>query len=392
MMPQPLEPGSIQRGCPTAMSAHYLSFNASASEHHFVSIIMPVRNEAAYIVPCLQAVLVQNYPVDAFEVIIADGMSDDGTRDKVYELAGRDLRVRLIDNPQRFVSPGLNAALHAARGDILIRMDAHTEYEPDYVRQCVEVLRGTGAASVGGAWRATGRSYWQKAIALAFQSPFSSGGAGSHALDYEGEVDAVYLGCWRKATLEQIGGFDEELVRNQDDELSLRLVRAGAKLWQSPRIRSWYYPRASPRALFNQYAQYGYWKVRVIQKHKRPASIRHLVPAGFVASLMMLIVLSYFSHAARWLLAGLVSLYIMADLGASLLTCRTPATFRYLPVMPLIFAVYHFGYGYGFLRGLVDFSLRSKGGSNTFSQLTRPQKNATDHGGLRASRKDFSSI
>jgi cellulose synthase/poly-beta-1,6-N-acetylglucosamine synthase-like glycosyltransferase len=279
--------------------------------------------------------------------------------------------VRLIDNPRHFVSSGLNAAIRAARGDILIRMDAHTEYAPDYVRQCVEVLRETGAACVGGAWRAIGQSYWQKAIALAFQAPFSSGGAGSHAVDYEGEVDAVYLGCWQKVTLEQIGGFDEELVRNQDDELSLRLVRAGAKLWQSPRIRSWYYPRVSLRALFNQYTQYGYWKVRVIQKHKLPASLRHLVPGGFMASLMILMVLSCFSHVARWLLTGLVSLYVVANFGASLLTCRTSATCRYLPVMPLIFAMYHFGYGYGFLRGLIDFSLRRQGGSRRFSRLTR---------------------
>jgi len=357
------------------MHTPYPASDARARIHHFASIIMPVCNEAAYIVPCLQAILAQDYPVDAFEVIIADGMSDDGTREKVRELAGRDRRVRLIDNPQRFVSPGLNAALRAARGDVLIRMDAHTEYAPDYVRQCVEVLQETGAANVGGPWRAIGRSYWQKAIALAFQSPFSSGGAGSHAVEYEGEVDAVYLGCWWKATLEQVGGFDETLVRNQDDELSLRLVRAGAKLWQSPRIRSWYYPRASLRALFNQYAQYGYWKVRVIQKHKLPASMRHLVPGGFVASLMLLTVLSGFSHAARWLLAGLVSLYSVANLGAALLTCRTPATCCYLPVMPLIFAAYHFGYGYGFLRGLVDFTVRRKSGSSTFSQLTRPQKN-----------------
>ncbi len=164
------------------MNAHYPASDTRASEHHFVSIIMPVRNEAAYMIPCLQAVLAQDYPADAFEVIIADGMSDDGTREKVRQLAGRDLRVRLIDNPQRFVSPGLNAALRAARGDIIIRMDAHTEYEPDYVRQCVEVLQETGAANVGGAWRATGRSYRQKAIALRFQAPFSPSGARSHAV------------------------------------------------------------------------------------------------------------------------------------------------------------------------------------------------------------------
>jgi cellulose synthase/poly-beta-1,6-N-acetylglucosamine synthase-like glycosyltransferase len=345
------------------------------NNYDFVSIIMPVRNEAAHIIPCLQAVLAQDYPAEAFEVIIADGMSDDGTRAKICALASRDARVRLIDNPQQFVSPGLNAALHAACGSIVIRMDAHTEYEPDYVRQCVAVLQETSAACVGGPWRATGRGYWQKAIALGFQSPFSSGGSASAYVDFEGEIDAVYLGCWRKATLEQIGGFDEELVRNQDDELSLRLVRAGAKLWQSPRIRSWYYPRASLSALFNQYAQYGYWKVRVIQKHTLPASIRHLVPGGFVAILIILMILSGFNHTARWLLAGLVTFYVVANLGASLLTCGTPTTCRYLPVMPLIFTAYHFGYGYGFLRGLVDFSLRCKSGSKTFSQLTRQQKN-----------------
>ena len=352
------------------MSAPSSASGTRASAYHFVSIIMPVRNETASIVPCLQAVLAQDYPALAFEVIIADGMSDDGTREKVHELAHRDKRVRLIDNPRHFVSSGLNAAIRAARGDILIRMDAHTEYAPDYVRQCVEVLQETGAANVGGAWRATGRTYWQKAIALAFQAPFSSGGASSHAVDYEGEVDAVYLGCWWKTTLEQIGGFDEELVRNQDDELSLRLVRAGAKLWQSPRIRSWYYPRASPRTLFSQYAQYGYWKVRVIQKHQL-ASLRHLVPGVFVAGLIVLIIASCFTHVARWLLAGLVSLYVVANFGASLLTCCTPATCRYLPVMPLIFAMYHFGYGYGFLRGFIDFSLRRQGGSRRFSRLTR---------------------
>ncbi|MBI3415673.1 MAG: glycosyltransferase family 2 protein [Verrucomicrobia bacterium] len=354
------------------------STQASAiAEPPLVSVIMPVRNEAGHIEPCLRAVAAQDYPMARLEVLIADGMSDDGTRARITEFARTDARVRLIDNPNRIVPTGLNAALRAARGEIIIRMDAHTEYAPDYVRQCVRVLGETGADNVGGAWVATGRSWLQKAIALAFHSRFASGGAGSHSVAYEGEVDSVYLGCWRKTTLERIGGFDDELVRNQDDELCLRLSRAGGKLWQSTAIKSTYFPRASVSALFRQYAQYGYWKVRVIQKHKLPASIRHLVPGGFVGSLILLALASIFSAWARWALVVLLGTYTLANLVATISTCaRSAATMSFLPVMPLVFIAYHVGYGYGFLRGLIDFVVLRSGGNKKFSRLTRGQSSA----------------
>ena len=340
----------------------------------FVSIIMPVRNESDYVENCLRAVLAQDYSPARLEVIIADGLSDDGTRAKISEFARADARVRLIDNPGRIVPTGLNAAIRAARGDIIIRMDAHTDYAPDYVRQCVRVLGETEADNVGGAWVATGRSWLQKAIALAFHSRFASGGAGSHSVHHEGAVDSIYLGCWRRTTLERLGGFDDELVRNQDDELCLRLSRAGGKLWQSTAIKSTYYPRASVGALFRQYAQYGYWKVRVIQKHKLPASIRHLVPGGFVGALILLSGLSLFAAWARWALVSLLSLYALANLAATLLTCaRSATTLSFLPVMPLIFMAYHFGYGYGFLRGFIDFVVLRSGGRKAFGRLTRGQ-------------------
>ncbi len=337
----------------------------------FVSIIMPVRNEARHIDHSLRAIIAQDYPADALEILVADGRSDDGTRELIQRWASRDPRVRLIDNPGQIVPTGLNAALALARGEIIVRMDAHTEYAADYVRQCVRVLEETGAHNVGGPWCAEGRNYLQKAVALAFQSPFSSGGAGSHAKSYEGQVDSVYLGCWRRATLQAIGGFDEELVRNQDDELNLRLVRAGYRLWQSPRIQSWYYPRNSLRALFRQYAQYGYWKVRVIQKHRLPASWRHMVPGAFVATLASLAVLSTYSVAARLTLLGLLAIYFVANGLASLHTCRRVPLLIYLPVLPAVFACYHFGYGYGFLRGLIDFGLARRTPAAQFSRLTR---------------------
>jgi hypothetical protein len=190
-------------------------------------------------------------------------------------------------------------------------------------------------------------------------------------MDWEGAVDTVYLGCWRKSRLIELGLFDEELVRNQDDELNLRIVRGGGMVYQSASIRSWYRPRSSPAALFRQYTQYGYWKVRVIQKHTIPASWRHMVPGAFVGGLIILTFLAPFSQIARlaWLLW--VSAYLLGNALASLITCARPGQFRFLPVMPIVFAAFHFGYGYGFLRGVLDFCLFRRGADASFKTLTR---------------------
>ena len=236
-------------------------------------------------------------------MIVADGMSDDGTRAILEQFAKTEPRLKIVDNPNRIVSTGLNAALAVARGKVIIRMDAHTEFARDYVRSCLEVLEATGADNVGGPWVAKGSGQVGRAIAAAFQSPFAMGGARGHDPSYEGTVDTVYLGCWPRRVFDQIGLFDEELVRNQDDEFNLRLTEHGGRIYQSPRIRSWYTPRNSLRALLNQYKQYGYWKVRVIRKHQKPASIRHLVPAAFMCSLVMLGAASFWSSlaGAAWL-------------------------------------------------------------------------------------------
>jgi len=336
-----------------------------------VTIIVPCRNERSHIEAAVLSILSQQNVPGSFEIVVADGMSDDGTKEVLELIAAREPRLRIIDNPGRIVSTGLNAAIAAARGNIIIRMDAHTEYAEDYIKQCVEVLERSGADNVGGPWSAKGRSYLQKAIALAFQFPFSSGGAGSHRLDYEGEVDSVYLGCWRKACLERLGLFDEELVRNQDDELNLRLVRSGGRLWQSPSIRSSYFPRSSLLALFRQQAQYGYWKVRVIQKHRIPASLRHLVPGGFVGAVLLLGVLLPFSKWAGLALSGLLGSYLLANVGATLVCCQSAAYWKYISVMPSVFAAYHFGYGWGFLRGMFDFLLLKRTGGQQYRSLTR---------------------
>lgn len=352
----------------------------------FASIIIPCRNEVEHIERCLESILAQEALPDGnvFEVLVADGMSDDGTREKVRAIASGDPRVRLIDNEERIVSTGLNKAIRAARGEIVIRMDAHTEYASDYVRECVCVLQEVRAACVGGPWQARGERLVERGIAAAFQSPFCAGGARSHKIDFEGEVDAVYLGCWRKETLLQMGGFDEELVRNQDDELSFRSRLHGNRLWQSPRIKSWYRPRPSLASLFRQYLQYGYWKVRVIQKHRRPASLRHLVPVCFVFGLF----LGWLPALIHW---GLLAVYVagLAIYGALNLFYSARAAARagwdVLPVLPLVFLLYHVSYGLGFARGMLDFVVLRRGPAARMTDLTRAAK-ARKTASLRSAR------
>lgn len=347
-----------------------LSPSAHADTPIDISVIVPCRNEARYIDAFLRNVLAQRLGSLAIEILVADGESEDGTHEIIEAWASRDGRIRLIDNPGRVVSTGLNSAIRCSRGSTIVRMDVHTEYAQDYLAQCVATLTKSGADNVGGPWRAAGNGYWQTAVALAFQSPFSSGGAGSHRLDYEGPVDSVYLGCWRRDAFDRFGMFDEELVRNQDDELNLRIIRGGGKVWQNPEIRSSYHPRASLQKLFAQYAQYGYWKVRVIQKHRIPASVRHLAPALFVAALGLSLLLSPLSAISLFVFLGLSGSYVLANMLASLTVCARPGKWRYLPVMPLVFAGFHFGYGVGFLRGLWDFIVRKRA-HEKYSRLTR---------------------
>jgi glycosyltransferase involved in cell wall biosynthesis len=335
-----------------------------------VTVVVPCRNEYGHIASCVAGLLALEPPRGGFEIIVADGNSDDGSRNILNCLAEKDSRVRVIDNPGRIASSGLNAAIRAARGGIIVRADAHTEYAPDYLVQCLEVLDQTGADNVGGPARTRTSGYTQQAVAAAYHSPFSVGGARFHNPDYEGCVDTVTYGCWRRGAFERFGYFDEELVRNQDDEHNLRIIRGGGKVWQSPKIKSWYKPRVSLGDLFQQYAQYGYWKVRVIQKHRLPASPRHLVPATFILTLALLAALSPVVAGASSVLLLALGFYALALLGASVATAAK-TEWKLLPLLPLVFVCYHFGYGIGFLHGIWDFLVRRAKPSPGFSHLTR---------------------
>jgi len=325
-----------------------------------VTIIVACRNEVKHIRDFLDSVLSQEMAGMSWEGIIADGMSDDGTREVLEAYVARHRQLHVIANPGRIVSTGLNAAIRAARGEIIIRMDAHTFYAADYCRVCVETLDRTGADNVGGPARTRSVGVRAHAVAAAYHSPFSTGGARFHDVNYEGWVDTVPYGCWRKTTLERIGLFDETLVRNQDDELNLRFLRAGGKIWQSPAIVSWYSPRPTLSSLFRQYFQYGFWKVAVIRKHTLPASWRHMAPIGFVLSNILFLagmVVTKAIGAKQWfatsavLWFSLVATYMLAILTASLIAARRNG-WATLPHLPAVFAAYHLSYGLGFLVGL----------------------------------------
>jgi succinoglycan biosynthesis protein ExoA len=339
-----------------------------------VSIIVPCRNEKDFIEASLRSMLAQQPVPGGIEIIVSDGMSDDGTGKILRQLEKEDPRVRVIENPGLITTSGLNAAILTAHGKIIVRMDAHTRYASDYIHQCVAVLRETGADNVGGPWVAEGQGYIGRAIAAAFQSPFAVGGARGHNPTYEGLIDTVYLGCWPREVFDRVGLFDEELVRNQDDEFNLRLRRAGGKIWQSMRIKSWYRPRGSLKALFQQYMQYGYWKVRVIQKHRLPASLRHLVPACFVLLLIVVPLVSFWWPPMAWGWLALVGMYLLGNVAASFLTAARSG-WKLLPVLPFVFACFHFGYGVGFLRGILDFLILRRSASHTYTKLTRTSEN-----------------
>ena len=309
-----------------------------------ISVIVPCWNERAHIDVFLDGLLAQRTEGLDWEVWIADGMSSDGTRDRVLEQTRRDSRIHMVDNPGHSAASGLNASLEVARGEIVIRMDVHTSYADDYIARCVETLESTGADNIGGPWRACGTSYTQRAIAAAFQSPFCAGGARSHDPAYEGPVDSVYLGCWRRETIDRIGWFDTALGRNQDDEWNLRLTLAGGRIWQDPRIRSWYNVRPSLCALAKQYFGYGFWKVAVIRKHGQVVSWRHLVPGLFL--LLNVALLAWMPRAAVVIDAHYVAISLFFSFGAA-----QQSGWALLPMLPLVFAVYHFAYGLGFLWG-----------------------------------------
>jgi len=323
----------------------------------FVTVIMPVRNEADFIRRVVTSILDSDYPPNKMEVLIVDGMSNDGTRQIVEQLSQADFRVNILDNPRRVVSAAMNIGLKASRGGVFIRVDGHAEIPSDFVRKSVQCLHEhPDAWVVGGYIETVADDYIGQVIASVMRSPIGVGNSRFRLGDYEGWVDTLAFGTHHKWIVDEIGYFDEELVRNQDDEFNLRITQAGGNIWMSKSIRSRYFSRRSLRRLWRQYFQYGFWRIRTLQKHGRPATFRQVVPLLFVSSLSVLVLTAVPWPFARYLLAvelgayGLSLLYGCIDVGRQ-------AAWTYSLLAPVVFMILHFGYGFGSLWGIIRFSI-----------------------------------
>jgi glycosyltransferase involved in cell wall biosynthesis len=336
----------------------------------FVSVIVPVRNERRTIDRCLAALIDQDYPRARLEILVVDGESDDGTPDLIRDRARTASHVRVLDNPGRYAAHAMNVGIAAARGDVIARVDGHALVGPDFLSRCVDALaRRPDVDCVSGALITVGRTATGRAIAAAMSSRAGVGWA-RFRVGAAGErlVDTVAFPVYRRCALQRTGPFDEELVRNQDDELNLRLLRAGGKILLLPDLHVVYFCQSTLAGLWRQYFGYGFWKVRVIQKHGAPASWRHLVPGGLVACLALAGVAALVP-GYRFVAVALAAPYAAVIVVASVLLALRHR-FLLLPRLAAALVTLHVAYGSGFWNGLLAFGVPRPGRST--APVVRP--------------------
>jgi glycosyltransferase involved in cell wall biosynthesis len=335
---------------------------SEAGVRPFVSIVTPCRNEAAYIGRMLDSIFANEYPRDRFEVIIVDGMSDDGTRDVIADYASRYPMIRMLDNPHRTTPHALNLGISRARGAIIMRMDAHAHYPPNYILDLVAWLERSGADSVGATWRTQpgDKTIMARAIAAALAHPFGTGNAryrlGTNRLR---NVDTLQCACYRREVFERLGLFDEDLLRSQDSEFTFRLLRAGGRVLLVPGVTVKYYVRESLGKLWRMFSQYGYFKPLVARKVGAVMTTRQLIPALFVCTVGLAALLAPVFTTARGLLLLALGAYLAADLTVAGTLARRRGILVGL-ASAVVFPVVHLAYGVSYLRGTLDFVIRRR--------------------------------
>ncbi len=322
-----------------------------------VSIIVPCYNEQATIGLLLEAICGQTIPNQEIEVIIADGLSTDRTRDVVqsFQQAHPNLTIHLVDNLKRNIPAGLNRALAEASGRYIIRLDAHSVPAPDYAARCVEDLEAGLGENVGGVWEICpqGAGLVQRAIAVAAAHPFGVGDARYRYTSQPGYVDTVPFGAFRKEVFEQFGQFDERLLTNEDYEFNTRLRLGGGRVWLDPRIRSRYFARPNLSALAQQYFRYGFWKQRMLRRYPQTLRWRQALPPLFVLGLLLLALLALWLKAAQVLLLTGLVFYGLVLIAGSMKTARQSRDARLVVAVPLAIMTMHLCWGSGFLWGLL---------------------------------------
>jgi glycosyltransferase involved in cell wall biosynthesis len=322
-----------------------------------VSVIIPCYNEVATIQPLLDALYDQTYPRQAMEVVISDGDSTDGTQAAIerWQSTHPDLRVTVIVKPSRGIPAALNIALKAAKGTIIVRLDAHSKPNPEYVARSVEALEAGKAENVGGVWdiQPGNERRIARSIAAAAGHPIGVGDARYRYTDQAGYVDTVPFGAFHRDLLDRIGMFDETLLTNEDYEFNTRVQQSGGRIWLDPGIRSAYMARDTLGALAKQYWRYGYWKVQMLRRYPETLRWRQALPPVFVAGLALLLLLSPYWKIAFWALLAIAGLYILILCLAGIQLALRKKDILMVPGVPLAIATMHFSWGTAFLWGLI---------------------------------------
>lgn len=328
----------------------------------FVSILIPCRNEEKFIGKCLDSIIANDYPKDYYEVLAIDGISNDRTREIVNNFSRRFSYIKCIDNIKKTTPVALNKGIKNAKGEYILILGSHSTIQSDFISKNVYSINKYPADCVGGilVTVAGDDTYIANSIEMAVSHYFGVGNTYFRIGAKEPKcVDTVPFGCYRKEIFDKIGLFDEDFIRNQDDEFNYRLTKNGGKIYLVPEILSYYYARPSLSKLWAQYFQYGYWKVRVIQKHRLPASWRHIVPIALVLGLMVSAVSALFSSIGLYFF-----IFIAGSYSALTAFFSAQISFRkgwkYFFVIPLAFGTIHFSYGLGFLKGIFDFAILKK--------------------------------
>jgi len=316
-----------------------------------VSVVVPIRNEEAYISACLNSLLKQTYPAVSYEVIVVDGRSSDRSREIVEGIRGAHANVRCLDNPAAIVPCGMNIGIRNSRGEIIIRADGHNVYPADYIENCVKYLEQTGADNVGGPWVTVpaNESFGARLVAAVLTSPFGVGDSKFRIGSTEGYVETVPFGAFRRDLFDRVGMYNEKLVRNQDNELNARIREAGGKIYQAPALRTEYHPVAGFWKLLRVTFRTSQWHLFSIRENARAMGLRHLVPGLFVVALAALLLASFFSsHALFGVLALLLAYLLAGFVVAGLRTSYGPSIALAMPFACLCF---HVSYGLGTLAG-----------------------------------------
>ena len=321
-----------------------------------VSIIIPCRNEEGFISKCLDSIICQDYPKDKIEVLVIDGRSEDRTREIVQRYIEKYPFVRLLDNPKKGRPAALNIGIREARGDFILRMDAHAAIEAKYITKCMEYLTSYNADIVGGRTITLPQrpTLLGKAIALALSHPFGVGTSYFRVGSKEPKwVDTVFCGYYKRKVFEKVGRFDERIELSEDINYHLRVKEAGFKILLVPEIVNYYWARSDLRSFYKHNFRNGMWAILPFKFSFKPVSFRHLIPLIFVLGLITTGILSIFSFTFLAIFLLMVSSYLSISLYSSIKIALRKKDLRYIFLMPLIFATLHIGYGVGSMVGFL---------------------------------------